>query len=391
MICTHHKPFRSNTWQHRRGNIVVLSAGFLVGLMGLAAFSVDLGYIALTRSQLQVATDSAALSAAWQLGPGLNPGNNPSQETVSTNAKNSAVSVAASNRAGDKQSVYISPSGDMQFGKRSWNGETGGWQDSWGTQQYNLVRVTANRGRGASGAGDAALPLFFARALGHNYANLSVSSTAALLPGAGFQINGANSTTCELLPIAYDEPSWNALMAGAGPDNYSYHNGGVSSGSGDGIREIDLYPYGNQSLTPGNRGTVDLGSPNNSTADLSRQILYGVNAQDLAYFGGKIEVPQGGYLSLNGDTGISAGIKDELTAIIGQPRAIPIFRDVSGPGNNAQFEIVKFVGIRIMYVKLTGGNKTVVAQPAPLISSSVISGNSANVTDFIWTTPKLVQ
>ena len=35
-------------------------------------------------------------------------------------------------------------------------------------------------------------------------------------------------------------------------------------------------------LPPGNRGTVDFGETNNSTADISRQILYGLNDDDWA-------------------------------------------------------------------------------------------------------------
>ena len=97
------------------------------------------------------------------------------------------------------------------------------------------------------------------------------------------------------------------------------------------MKEINLYPSGNG--PPGNRGTVDIGSNNNSTADLSRQILNGVTKSDLAYHGGKLEFNEDGELFLNGDTGISAGIKDELAAVIGQPKIIPIFSNVSGPGN----------------------------------------------------------
>lgn len=375
-------------WQHRRGNIVVMSAAFLVGTMGLAAFCVDVGYIAVTRSQLQVATDGGALAAAAQLGPGLGPGTNPTQATVAANGRTAAVAVAGANRAGDRESVYVNSASQVEFGKRSWNAGSGSWVQSWGTQPYNMVRVTSSRG---AGSGDDVLPLFFARAINHDHATLSVSSTAALLPGAGFKIDAASSATADILPIAYDLPSWNALMAGTGSDNYSYSNGVVTANAGDGIKEIDLYPYGNQSLTSGNRGTVDIGSSNNSTADLSRQIRYGVNANDLSYFGGKIEIPANGTLSLNGDTGISAGIKDDLAAIIGKPRAIPIFTSVAGPGNNAQFQIVKFVGIRIMYVKLTGGNKTVIAQPAPLVSSTVIAGQSSSTSEYVFTTPRLVN
>jgi hypothetical protein len=100
-----------------------------------------------------------------------------------------------------------------------------------------------------------------------------------------------------------------------------------------------------------------------------------LNESDLAHFGGKLSF-ENGPLIINGDTGISAGIKDDLEAIKGQPRLMPLFTTVSGPGNNAMYTIVKFVGIRIMYVKLTGkpSSKAVIVQPAPFVSDAVIPG-----------------
>ena len=74
----------------------------------------------------------------------------------------------------------------------------------------------------------------------------------------------------------------------------------------------------------------------------------------MAQIGGSLQFNASGVLHLNGDTGISAGVKDELASIIGQPRIIPIFSSVVGPGNNADYTIVKFVGVRILAVKLTG-------------------------------------
>lgn len=376
----------------RRGNIVVLAAGFIVGIMGLAAFSLDLGYVAMVRNQLNGATDGAALAAAAELPDGLGPGANPTQDAVATNARSAAVTVAAANRAGDKSSVFLNSS-DVKFGRRTYS--NGVWTNSWGTQPYNLVGVTASRGPGAAGAGDSPLPLFFARALGHNTANLSVTSHAALLAGVGFKIfPNSSSVAAPVLPIAYDLESWNSLMAGtnlngAGGDNYAYSNG-VVTGGGDGIAEFDLYPYGNQSLTPGNRGTVKIGVSNNSTATLSDQILNGVSESQLAAIGGSLEIPSNGSITLGGNPGLSAAIKDDLKAIIGQPRAIPIFTTVTGPGNNAQYTIVKFVGVRILFVQLTGGNKRVIAQPCVLISDTVIPGDASSTSEFVYAKPKLV-
>src|SRR4029077_18354334 len=113
----------------------------------------------------------------------------------------------------------------------------------------------------------------------------------------------------------------------------------------------------------GNFGTVDIGNDNNSTADLSRQIRFGINESDLAYIGGALQLGPDGTLLLNGDTGISAAIKDDLESVKGQPRAICIYSTVTGNGNNAMYTIVGFVGVRIMKVKLTGNPKYVTIQP----------------------------
>jgi Flp pilus assembly protein TadG len=377
--------------ERRSGNIVVLSVVFIVAIFGFTAFAVDIGYISLTKTQLQSAADSAALAAAFELTPALGYQGQTLQTQVTATAKQAAVSVAALNPAGESASVYVNSNTDVAFGRRTWNAATGTWNESWNTQPYNMVKVTANRGRGTSTSPDAPLPLFFAPVINNSTAEITVNSTAALVSGVGFQLASSSTKTAPLLPIAYDDPSWSNLMAGVGNDNYSYNpvTGAVTAGA-DGIKEIDLYPYGNQSLTPGNRGTVDIGSPNNSTADLARQIRYGVNAADLAYFGGSLRTDLGP-IQLNGDTGLSAGIKDDLAYIIGQPRAIPIFTAVSGPGNNAMYTINKFVGIRIMYVKLTGGNKTVVAQPAVVMDGSILVGPTTSATQYIFGTPRIIH
>jgi hypothetical protein len=171
----------------------------------------------------------------------------------------------------------------------------------------------------------------------------------------------ADGSNVEILPFALDQDTWNGLCD-HGSDVYRYDpdTKTVSAGS-DGIKEVNLFPQGTGS--PGNRGTVDIGSSNNSTADIARQILNGVTPADLAYHGGSLTFDANHELHLNGDTGISAGVKDELASIIGKPRLIPIFTTVFGPGNNADYTIVKFVGVRITGVKLTGSLATAASKP----------------------------
>jgi hypothetical protein len=203
----------------------------------------------------------------------------------------------------------------------------------------------------------------------------------------------SNGQNLEILPIALDKHTWDDLLAGAGTDNYRWDPDAKCVRNGrDGVLEVNLYPQGTGA--PGNRGTVDVGASNNSTADISRQIRHGVSEADMAHLGGKLEFDQSGKLYLNGDTGISAGVKDDLASIIGKTRIIPIFSEVNGPGNNAQYTIVQFVGTRIMYVKLTGSpcGKQVLIQPANVLSRGAIPATDTSpVSQFIYSPVWLVR
>ena len=110
----------------------------------------------------------------------------------------------------------------------------------------------------------------------------------------------------------------------------------------------------NGQLPPGNFGTIDIGPNVNSALDAERQIRYGVSAEDLSYYPNGFVLGDDGTLVVNGDTGLSAGFKDGLEAIKGQPRTLPLFSTVENPGDNAMFTIVGFGGIRILNVKMTG-------------------------------------
>ena len=203
--------------------------------------------------------------------------------------------------------------------------------------------------------------------------------------------------TAELAPFALHVDSWNSLLDGSVTtgDSFTYDEATDSIlPGGDSIDELNLYPgAGATQLPPGNFGTVDIGPPSNSTADLSRQIRYGVNAADLAYFGGEFKLGADGTIDVQGDTGLSAGIKDDLIAIIGEPRAIPLFSTVSGPGNNSTFTIVGFAGLRVLDVVLTGpmGLKQVIVQPAFVVSDAVITEAGSGTSSFVYEPPRLTR
>lgn len=375
--------------QRRRGAVLVLAAVVMIVLLGFVAFTLDVGFIDLTKTQLQAATDASALSAAQDLGFGF--GTHPqSAHDVSTAARATSVDIAGRHFAGARAGVYLDPSRDIRFGQLRWDEATGKWKQYWGTFPYNLIEVTAHRDQEGSAA-DGSLNLFFAPAIGHRTANVKAISTAAIRPGSGLRrVPGAQVGA---LPIALDELTWNGVIDGVGFDKWSYNASrqSVSPGS-DGSVEVNLYPHGGNNLPSGNRGTVDIGSPNNSTADLKRQILYGLNEFDFSFFpNGEIRFDDGP-VHLQGDPGLSAGIESALCQIIGEVRAIPIYRSVQNPGNNARYEIIKFVGVRVLDVKLTGKpqEKRVIVQPAFFMSQAVIPG-AVLAPDSIFSPPTLTS
>ncbi len=392
--------FQRQLAPQRCGAVLVLAALLMVVIMAFAAYVVDIGYMVVVRNQMQTAADAAVLAAGLELADGYGPGAIRTQTEMVDKAKSAATTVASANRMLDRNTAYLSAYRDLDFGKRTWNTSTQQWGYQWGVGPYDSVRATIHRDQVTANPMGAPVPdgevnLFFAKVLGNKTAGFKTQAVATLNPGVGIRIVADSSATADVLPIALDLQTWTNLLNGAGPDNYAYdpNTGTVSSGQ-DGVREVNIYPTGSANLPPGNRGTVDFGSSNNSTADLSRQIRYGLNAEDLSYFPNNELRFDDGPMIINGDTGISAGIKDDLTSIIGQPRAMPLFTSVSGPGNNAMYTIPKLVGVRLVYVKLTGSpsQKMVIVQPAVFVSKQVITSTAATLApDSIFAPVKLVQ
>ena len=373
--------------------MLVLSALTLVVVLAFVVFSVDLGFLALTKAHLQNASDAATFAAAIELSRGVGSDPELSSSGVASVGREAAFQVASSNASGEKATTFVDRNRDVRFGQLQWSPQSNSWVEVWNEAPFTLVEVTVHRetSNGVSSP-DGPVPLFFGPVIGHAFANLTVRSAAAIVPGGGFRIDQNSSAKAAVLPIALDVDSWNQLMQGNGNDNYTWNEAlNRVDNWPDGTLEVDIYPTGNKSLPPGNRGTVDLGNPNNSTADLKRQIEEGLNADDLSWFGGTIRFDEP--LELNGDTGLSAGIESALKSVIGEVRAVPLFTSVSGPGNNANYVIDRFVGVRIMDVKLSGNPNTrrVVVEPAFFSDSTVVRGTSEIRSDSIFTRPILIR
>lgn len=380
--------YRRRVRNTRRGGVIVPVAVSLTVIVGMAAVAVDLSRLNMVRAQLQACADAAALAGDSALLRETRLRGTTHLQTVLANARVAVADFVQRNPVmGRALSIDPNhgnnPTGDIVIGYLSNPADRTAPLVFTDPNRFNSIRVRVR----CDDARNGAIALTFARLLGHQRSELGAAATATFPDGVvGFRVT-QRTGNAQLLPFALHENRWATLMQTApnsSNDKYTYNpdTGAVSCGS-DGIPELNMYPgSGATQLPPGNFGTVDIGNPNNSTADLARQIRYGVNAADLAYLGGELRLGPDGTLRLNGDTGLSAGIKDDLAAVRGQPRAIPIFRSVSGQGNNTYFTVTGFVGIRIMAVQLTGSmsNKHVLVQPAMVVDDAAITQPGGNST-----------
>jgi Flp pilus assembly protein TadG len=381
---------RSRRFPQRRGAITVLAALLSIVLLGMVAFAIDVGYVLSCKQELQRTADAAALAACWEYGEKLANGHTTVQAMSYGRAV--AATYAADNSVGgidpaiSENSANL-PTGDLVFGELANLYDSAGGLDTYSPADFNAVRLRVRRDSTLNGE----TPYFFAKVFGLTSQRLEAEATAGYSRHiSGVRIPGSGGNI-DVLPYALDLQTWQALLVGNAADQWTWNaNSRTVSAGSDGVLEVNLFPQGTGS--PGNRGTVDIGSSNNSTADIARQILHGISAADLAYHGGTLQFNGEGEIELNGDTGISAGVKDELAAIKGQPRLIPIFSKVVGPGNNAQYTIVHWAGVRIMEVKLTGAmqQKRVIVQPAPFVLQGAIPSTEAT-SDHVFTPVVLVR
>jgi hypothetical protein len=350
-------------------------------MFAFLAFTVDTGYLASSQAEIRRSADSAALAGCWELYDGLVQGKTLSQSEADVAAESALY-------AGINKIANASPGLSNEANSRSV--EVGYLSSINSTSistnaglPFHAVRVSVKRSSQQNGE----IPYFFGRIFGDSGRAIDASATAVMARKiSGFTTPGNFLETLDVLPFALDLQTWNTISANTAPDTFRYNSttGAVTAGS-DGVREVNLYPQGTGS--PGNRGTVDIGGANNSTADIARQIVYGISQADIQELGKPLNFNSSNTMTLNGDTGISAGVKDELASIIGKPRIIPVFSTVSGNGNNANYTIVKWVGVRILKVTLTGSmsQKAVMIQPAPIISRNFVISNSAiDTSEYIY-------
>ena len=350
----------------RRGTIAVMAAFLLIPLMAMLAFAIDYGYLLKKKTELQRSADAAALAAVRE----LVPNDNGNQDLNAVRAK---VREYARANMGDANFAVLDA--DIQIGRYDTSSVYSNFTIL-NNGTFDTVRVTLRHDNSANSP----VSLFFAKVLGFDSSSVTATATA-VLPKATVLEPGA-----DILPFAVHEDVWNSQSIG---DEWSIY--------GDGRIEDEI---GQQ--IPGNWGTVDIGPQNNSTSDLSDQIRNGLRQSDVnaLYNDGRIStnthIDATQSWDAQADTGLSAGLKHAVQDVHGLIRLVPIYDQVSGNGNNAEFRIIAWGVVRVVDSGWQGNNKHVTIKKSYTYNASSLRphsnlGNTTGVIQGAYTTPLLVQ
>ena len=383
--------------RNRRAAIAPLAALLMTFLVGMLAFSIDIGYICSVQAELQDAADAAALAGAQQLQtPFVNfysPGMTEAQQkviflTVTTDTSSpsspipTAQQYAAYNQAGG---VYVQvPTSDVSF---SYYDGTTFNSASFGNGNNlfpNTVKVTTRRDTNANGA----LGLFFGRIFGLSSTNLTATASATIYAGDVTSLQVIPGVNAHILPVALDVNTWTNFANG----NFtSPWDSGVVTVASNGNPQLQVYTQSTN--TPGSFGLLDVGVPSNNSPAFRNWIDNGDTPNDISYLLNNELLPVS--LSAPKQWKCGPGLTDTLLSNfqsqMGVPNLIPLFEPVSptgstaptaanyvaatGTGQNATYAIVGFVGVTITQANGNGSGLTVSIQPSAIVDPTAVIAN----------------
>jgi len=375
---------RPNVNLRRRGNVLPMVVVLSVLLIGIASFAIDTGYIALNRTRMQRAADSGVLAGAESLA------NWEGRAVPETAARDELRKFVQFNESLDVRDEDIRL---LRYDPTKASGSRVSYTYSV-SQPPNAIELVLRRDAISNGR----LPLFFAPVLGQNATDVRVKATAfmqpakAVLPGV------------PMIPYAMDVVYYRASVELSKngiheklidlQDNWKVKPDGTVVSGSDGIKEIVL--FGGDQKTPGNFGSIDLGSKSNGTPELKRQILYGPTWSDFHDLDFRDKLQRDGSLlppfEVGGDPGLSTSIKESFDEIIGKPRIIPLYDTVDGNGANTVYHIIGFAAVVVTSSDLKGNPKRVWVQPTSIITNKIIPADlDTTLSEGVWTPPRLVM
>jgi Flp pilus assembly protein TadG len=401
----------------RRGAIAPLTAVLLIPLVGMMAFSLDIGWISHTQNELQSAADAAALAGAAQLTDNFVayylPKQTGAQQTTLLNtakdsARASAKAYAGYNTAGGVNSLTLLDS-DIEFGFTDAAGKY--TPLSTYTGYPNTVKVVLRRDTSAN----TPLSLFFGPVIGTSQVSLTATAAATIQAGTIDSFTTSSSLNAHILPMTFDINHWNNfLQTGKSPD------GNKDNGT-NGYAQLDVYP---SIKYAGNFGELSLDQGSDGSSTISNWISNGVTSTDLMNetAAGLLPLsthnPLGppDYTTLAPDWKGNSGLKESTIQAVGnyvnQVFLLPLFKPVNNgvadptayqagvyQGTNYAYTVVQFVSIKITSVDTSGNNKAITVQPYASINPTAIFSSLAPATPptasspliTTFSAPKLTQ
>lgn len=375
---------RVRSIKRSRGVILVVAALVLVAFMGFVALAVDIGVITVAQGQLKTVADAAALAGARQLLSDyrLQVDYTPTVEVA--NASGKAISIGQANNTLNSTAVVLTGDVEVGYKQTQLNGQP--YYDptdaTWKTvtdPTTNSVRVTAKR----DGSHVGVVPALFSRVLGSTGTSASVASTATV---ETYSISGFTTGPgmARVLPIAMSWDAYQLMIQSAVPnpnptkdqnfhDQYSWNPSTGVTNIPDKVPEASIYPV---TEVPSNWGTVTIpANNNNGTSTLGYQILNGIPAADVQY---EFTHRDGSGYNFPANPGMSSGLKDYLSQVIGKVFAVPIFSNFNGQnGSGGMYAVVGFASVRLMAYDLTGpqAERYLYVQPAFDYDTTAIPGS----------------
>jgi len=331
----------------------------MVSLCAGLAFAVDVGYLCMARTELQRSADAAALAGAAAMYQPEGELENawyslsPEPGLARAEARRFVQANPAVGRPIDVSLNHANVSdGDIVLGRLTYPPDHSEPLDR-AFDPPNTVRVTIPLSETHD---NGSIGLFFARVMGINSADSKATATATVWYPS-------------LLPFTTSLSNWSQLAQGGSGDQFAYQPGegslGVVSGS-DGIPEIVMFPgpWNGEGLPPGNFGVLDIGPSESTMETLRRQVDAGPSVDDMESHSGGLAAGS----QLPGRTGIKSSSKHaflggsadsrQFGGILGRPRQLPLYENVTGNGANSVYTLSRFVAVRVMALQIDGQWRT---------------------------------
>ncbi len=372
----------------RHGAVVPLCALMLIPLLGMLAFSIDAGYMALVRADLQNAADAAALAGAERLQELYVQYNQPGQTSQSnilnwatTNSGPSSPMATAElfasyNRAGNVNLTV--PDSDVSFGFTNAQGSY--------TSPYagfpNTIQVIVRRDH----IMNSPVQLFFGGVLGISSVELTATARATIYSGTVSSLQVITGVGAHILPVALDYKVWDQFyQSGISPD------GSIHLNANNQLPELQVYPYPGEA--PGNFALLDVGPPQNNAPAFRSWIDNGETPNDINYLltNNLLPVSLQGPEPWKGGPGLKSTLVPNFASQEGVPNLIPLFQAAQYPaaannytyiaasnqGQNATYAIVGFAGVTISNATATGSNMVIAIQPMAVVDPTAVIPGAA--------------